>query len=606
MKNLAQSCWLILLVGSMSVQAQTAPQPISAIMNPLIPKISGSAKNAGKKKKKLLNVKKTVITANKIAPNRAIFQSKKILFPAINSSGQTKIGDKPNISVSTAPTAPDTYTTPQSSTAPPISTAPRQGPVKPVPKTPSAPTALPSNTVPAARVITANPTTGPQSPTKPKADAGHQSAGNAPRQQLASPHPTAPVPGGVAVPIAPPSANPQQELKLQAMINRNPVGVLPGIAFQFNDDQKPTEVEVKRYVPEEITLVSDSLPQALAQSRFFTAQGFRILRRQALSNLDFVYSVFGTPNNLNAGQAKRLLQKLAPQLRVDVNHRYRLQGTQSRPRLYAGKVLGWQRGQNTCSQGVKIGLIDTGVDTRHPALQNAHIANMTVIPAGYPLAPLDHGTGVANLLLGHSSKGFFNGVLPVASMVVVSSFIKRPGQQIETTAEWLTKALDLLVGNKVQVINMSLGGGRDRLLDRALTSVQQHAVIVVAAAGNGGAKAAPVYPAAYPGVIAVTAIDSHLHVFRQANQGTYVEFAAPGVDVWSARAVEGGRYYSGTSFSTPFVTAAVAQLLRGHTLNIREIRRRLRSRVRDLGIPGRDPVFGYGLIQFPKSCSERS
>ncbi len=406
----------------------------------------------------------------------------------------------------------------------------------------------------------------------------------------------------LVVPVAPPASRGSGS-RLPAVINRNPSGVLLSIAFQNNMIPAKTINENRGFSPRQVTLVSTSLQQAMAQARIFTASGFRILRRRALRNLGFVYSVFSTPKGMTSMEAKNRLQKQLPQLKVDVNHRYRLQGASSSPRLYAAKVLGWQNEQTICRKQVRIGLIDTGVDTDHPALQKAHITRLTVIPAGYPLAPLDHGTGVAALMLGHSADGYYRGVLQLASMVAVSSFIKHPGQQIETTAEWLAQALDLLAGKQVRVINMSLGGDRDQLLERAIQAVHKQGIVVVAAAGNGGAGATPVYPAAYSGVIAVTAVDARLHIFRKANQGAYVEFAAPGVDVWSARAVKGGKYYSGTSFSAPFATAVVARILQGRVLSIQEVREQLRSRVRDLGAPGRDPVYGYGLIQFPPGCA---
>ncbi len=357
-----------------------------------------------------------------------------------------------------------------------------------------------------------------------------------------------------------------------------------------------------RFVPRQVIVISSSLQQASLQARAFAELGFRALRRHLLPSLGLVYSVFGVPAGMTSLEAKIQLQILYPQLTVDVNHRYQLQGTNSGPRQYAAKILGWRTGQTACSKPVRVGLIDTGVDVSHPALQRARITRLTVIPAGYSPAPLDHGTGVAALLLGRSADGRFHGVLPAASMIAVSSFIKRPQQPIETTAEWLARALDLLAGHKVQVINMSLGGGRDRLLDLAIQAVQKQAIVVVAAAGNSGLGAAPVFPAAYSKVIAVTAVDARLRILRNANRGSYVEFAAPGVDVWSARAANGGKYYSGTSFSAPFVTAAVARLVAARTLGIDKIRARLRARARDLGAPGWDPVFGYGLIQFPQPC----
>src|SRR3546814_9491455 len=98
---------------------------------------------------------------------------------------------------------------------------------------------------------------------------------------------------------------------------------------------------------------------------------------------------------------------------------------------------------------------------------------------------------------------------------------------------------------------------------------------LVAAAGNEGPHAAPVFPAGYPSVLAVTAVDASLQPYRHANRGDYIDLAAPGVDVWSARRGQGGRYNSGTSFAAPFVAAAAALVLRSeeHTSELPSLMR---------------------------------
>ncbi|MEL7173696.1 MAG: S8 family serine peptidase, partial [Pseudomonadota bacterium] len=120
----------------------------------------------------------------------------------------------------------------------------------------------------------------------------------------------------------------------------------------------------------------------------------------------------------------------------------------------------------------------------------------------------------------------------------------------------------------------------------------------VAAAGNGGPRSAPAFPAAYPEVLAVAAVDRRLRPYRKGNRGSYIDLAAPGVDVLSA----GGsatRTWSGTSFAVPYVAAA---LLRARALtkgDAAAAKRLLKEGARDLGAPGRDEVFGHGLVQSP-------
>jgi subtilisin family serine protease len=105
-------------------------------------------------------------------------------------------------------------------------------------------------------------------------------------------------------------------------------------------------------------------------------------------------------------------------------------------------------------------------------------------------------------------------------------------------------------------------------------------------------------------VIAVTAVTLDGRVYRRAVQGPHIDLAAPGVDVWSAASVSGARWHTGTSFAAPFVTAAVAALLHGQPdLASADVLSILAGSAEDLGEPGRDPMFGHGLVSMPLDCS---
>ena len=123
-------------------------------------------------------------------------------------------------------------------------------------------------------------------------------------------------------------------------------------------------------------------------------------------------------------------------------------------------------------------------------------------------------------------------------------------------------------------------------------------MVLVAAAGNGGPSAPPVYPGGYASVIAVAAVDWRGRPYEMNNRGPYVQIAAPGVDVLSARAEGGTAYWTGTSFAVPFVTAALARALaEGTVTDVASARQHLAASARDLGPAGRDPVYGWGLLQ---------
>ena len=152
-----------------------------------------------------------------------------------------------------------------------------------------------------------------------------------------------------------------------------------------------------------------------------------------------------------------------------------------------------------------------------------------------------------------------------------------------------------MVGNDVSVVNMSLSGPRNAILDRLITQAVGRGTLIVAAAGNGGPSAPPAYPAALRPVVAVTAVDSDRRVYRYANQGTYITVSALGVGQPAADTRGGISRFDGTSFATPHVAAWMARCLTRN--NAAACGRTLRRSARDLGEPGYDPIYGYGLIE---------
>jgi subtilisin family serine protease len=144
---------------------------------------------------------------------------------------------------------------------------------------------------------------------------------------------------------------------------------------------------------------------------------------------------------------------------------------------------------------------------------------------------------------------------------------------------------------------MSLSGPPNAVLQAAITRATQAGHVIVAAVGNAGPAAPPLYPAAYPEVLAVTAVDSARRIYRRANRGVHVEFSAPGVDV-PAAAAQGIAAYSGTSFASPYVAALTAlDHRRPDQQAATQIRQSLRTNAIDLGVPGRDAIYGFGLAR---------
>ena len=206
--------------------------------------------------------------------------------------------------------------------------------------------------------------------------------------------------------------------------------------------------------------------------------------------------------------------------------------------------------------------------------------------SGTAQKPTAHGTAVASILAHEGTARLSN----------ANVFTDDPSAPF-AAADAIALALDWLVATGVPVINISIAGPRNALLDRIFARVSAKGVIIVAAAGNNGPTAPPAYPAASSGVVAVTAVDPADHVYRFANQGNYISMAAPGVGVPAAAPDGTMTPHSGTSFATPFVSAHLAQCIgKGGIKRSRLCVTLMETRALDLGAPGRDSVYGFGLL----------
>ena len=142
---------------------------------------------------------------------------------------------------------------------------------------------------------------------------------------------------------------------------------------------------------------------------------------------------------------------------------------------------------------------------------------------------------------------------------------------------------------------MSFAGPKDTLIERGIAALAAKGIVMIAAAGNAGAKSPPLYPAANPSVIAVSATDAQDRLFAASNRGSYIAIAAPGVDIFLPAPDQKYQMISGTSFSAAYVSGLAALMLeRDPALKADELRAILTRTARDLGSPGRDDLFGAG------------
>ena len=242
---------------------------------------------------------------------------------------------------------------------------------------------------------------------------------------------------------------------------------------------------------------------------------------------------------------------------------------------------------------ISIGVIDSSVDVNHPVFLGASITSKRFVQGDSP--PNLHGTAIVSIIASNDPLSL--GLAPKARIFAAEVFDQNEDQGEFASTVSLIKALNWLVTQNVSVINISLAGPPNKLLETALARVRQKGILAVAAAGNGGPMAKPMYPAAYPEVVAVTATDDRGRAFRLANRGAYVDISAPGVDIRHAKAGGGYAVSSGTSYAVPFVTVAVARRLQSSIDPVRMLDD-LYASARDIGAPGRDDIYGYGQLQF--------
>lgn len=403
----------------------------------------------------------------------------------------------------------------------------------------------------------------PQSPQIPQFPQGLQTP------QLS---PTPPRPSDV---LGVPSAQAPEPLQKAIPLSPLRAATVRELLRQHADvlEADPAGAPVRR---QELLLVSPT-PAILDAAH---ALGFAVLREQTVPELNLRQWVLRPPAGLSTAQGLAQLSALGPQVAVDFNHVYTRAGTTStRASKAPVKAVGARR----------IGLVDAGLDRQHPALRGAkvHLWGCKDVPS-----PSSHGTAVASLLVGRDAA--FGGAASGSVLYAADIYC---GQPAGGSAENIALALAWMARERVAVVNMSLVGPPNRLLERVIQTMNRQGHLMVAAVGNDGPAAPPLYPAAYPGVVGVTAVSTEQRVLPEAAQGPQVMFAAPGAELTVAASGGGYTRARGTSFAAPLVAGLLAQSMDAPDPKAAaSALARLASHAMDLGAPGRDPVFGMGLV----------
>lgn len=264
--------------------------------------------------------------------------------------------------------------------------------------------------------------------------------------------------------------------------------------------------------------------------------------------------------------------------------------------------------QGTFGQGVKIAILDSGIDATHPELAASYRGGVNLVDPESPDSPTDdswngHGTHVAGILTAADDGTGVVGIAPAADLYAVKVIGGSGGGTISD----LIAGLEWTIANQIDIANISLGTNTPSLaLEQACQAAYAAGVLLVAAAGNtrnsGGAVQ---YPAAYEPVMAVAATAMDDSAVWLSAVGPKIELAAPGGEILSTSPGGGYAVLTGTSQAAPHVAGAAALLLAAGiadldgngTADRRDLRLHLQQTALDLGAPGVDATFGHGLVQ---------
>lgn len=313
--------------------------------------------------------------------------------------------------------------------------------------------------------------------------------------------------------------------------------------------------------------------------------GFVVAREEHLAALDMTTVVLTPPRGLSLRRAVERLRELDPDGSYAFNHVHAPAGE------VAGAAAGPALATAPAPQGGRgrIGLIDTGIDERHPALAVARIVQRGF--AG-PARAAPHGTAVASLMVGQS--GAFSGAAPGGDLYAADVY---GGSAPGGSATGLAQALAWMAENEVPVVNVSLVGPRNAVVEAAVRRAGARGMLIVAAVGNDGPSAPPLYPAAYPDVVGVTAVNGRGRVLPESGRGPQVDFAAPGADMAAAGAGRGYVSVRGSSFAAPLVAGLLSRRVqRPNRSGAEAALVEVGATAVDAGARGPDAIYGRGVL----------
>jgi hypothetical protein len=332
-----------------------------------------------------------------------------------------------------------------------------------------------------------------------------------------------------------------------------------------------------------------ALPSGLAARDALLAAGFKALRDDTFDGLDDALIVLKAPSGLELADAVARARAIDPAGTYDFHHVYLGSGSVPEAKGRAPAAVEPAPARAAEAGPLKVGLIDSGVDGAHPAFRHAGIQRHGCTDGAHAAA---HGTAVASLMIGADDP--FDSALPHAVLYAGDAYCdEATGGSVEAIA----RELAWMARMHVAVVNVSLVGPPNQVLQRLVERAVAQGMLIVAAVGNDGPAAPPLYPASWPGVVGVGAVDGKLRLLPEGARGPQVMFVAPGADmVAAASGTHGFVPVRGTSFAAPFVAGLLAASYQAASPDgARAVIARLAGTARDLPGAPREGI-GRGLV----------
>ena len=299
-------------------------------------------------------------------------------------------------------------------------------------------------------------------------------------------------------------------------------------------------------------------------------------RRNSLTTIGVDVVTYAAPDGANLRAAVRALRRAHPHAAIDYNYIFEPQGdgaVMPESALVAPRPL---------VGAATVAIIDGPIDQHAGAFATVEFTSQRFVRG--PPAPSAHGDAVAAILAR---------TIAASELRISAAYVIAAGPIESAAVDDIARGLDWAAGQGGGVINVSLTGPPSQTLAVIVHALSLRGCLVVAAAGNAGPRAAAPFPAALPQAIGVTAVDARGRIWRRATRGDHVDFAALGVNV----EIDRDARVTGTSYATPLVSGLLARMLPGPDPALAAAAQsRLAERARDLGAPGRDPVYGLGLL----------